>query len=563
MKRPFLLLLSSMLILTLLPGLATAKDKPGKDAPIDLQFLAVSDFHGQLDPLSVFGVGNVGGAATLKTLWDADRAANPNTLTLTAGDAVGASPPLSSFFQETPTVLAMNEMGFTADTLGNHNFDKGLDELRRLVDLAEFDYVSANLTNLEANDLKDVEPFQIYKVGKVKVAVIGITNPEAPSLVFPGTFGSIEITDPVAAANKARADAAKKGATVFVAITHMGITGSSSTGTPTGPLVDFANGIQGFDLVMGDHTDVQYQSVINGALVVENQSKGRTYSRATLTVDGRKGGVIAKSVDFVTPFSDNVAQDPGVVAVLQPFRDQLGPIFNEVVGSSNRDIPRSDSCGRSDGRQCESLVGNVVTDALRSTYGTDFALTNSGGLRASLTCPRVDNPSDFCPAFTTPDAPITRGQVFTVLPFGNVAVTVAISGLELDSFLEQGVSSTPSASGRFAQISGLCFSYDVSAAPGSRVSSAVRQAADGTCTGTAIDLTGATTYTLATNDFTASGGDGYPNVIGRAVTREPLDAVVTDYVEATETLTPSIQGRITCTKLDSSSLVNCSPITAP
>ncbi len=126
---------------------------------------------------------------------------------------------------------------------------------------------------------------------------------------------------------------------------------------------------------------------------------------------------------------------------------------------------------------CESLIGNVTTDALRLTYNTDFAITNSGGLRADLTCPTTDLPSDFCPAYTPPPYPITRGQVLGVLPFGNVVFTVDISGAELKTFLENGVSLMPSANGRFPQVSGLCFTYDIEAAAGSRVLSAVRQAA--------------------------------------------------------------------------------------
>ncbi len=107
-------------------GVFTAK---ADEKLVEIQFLAISDWHAQLDPLFVFPVGNFGGAAELSAYWMADRAANPNTLTLTAGDAFGASPPLSSFFDEAPAVQAMNLMGFDVDTFGNHNFDKGITHL--------------------------------------------------------------------------------------------------------------------------------------------------------------------------------------------------------------------------------------------------------------------------------------------------------------------------------------------------------------------------------------------------------------------------------------------------
>jgi 5'-nucleotidase len=137
--------------------------------------LNVSDWHAQLDP-----VNGVGGAAVLSSYWKADRARNPNSLTLTAGDAFGASPPLSGFFDEEPAVKAMNLMGFDADTLGNHNFDRGTEHLQRMVDLADFSYVSANLRNVH-RELRGVAPFRIFRVGKIKVAVIGVTNPDAPT----------------------------------------------------------------------------------------------------------------------------------------------------------------------------------------------------------------------------------------------------------------------------------------------------------------------------------------------------------------------------------------------
>ena len=234
---------------------------------MEIQILSISDWHAQLDPLN-----GVGGAAALSTYFKADRAANPNTLTFTAGDAYGASPPLSGFFGEEPAVKAMNLMGFTADTFGNHNFDRGIAGLQPLIDLAEFDYVSSNLQNVQA-ELNGVKtPYALYDVGGVKVGVVGITNPEAPTLVFPGNFGSIVPTDPVAAANSARAQAREAGARIVIAIAHLGATGTDpATGQPTGPLIDFANGVSGFDLILGDHTDVLVNTVINGTLVVENQ----------------------------------------------------------------------------------------------------------------------------------------------------------------------------------------------------------------------------------------------------------------------------------------------------
>ena len=138
-----------------------------------------------------------------------------------------------------------------------------------------------------------------------------------------------------------------------------------------------------------------------------------------------------------------------------------------------------------------------------------------------------------------------RAKVLTVLPFGNVVVTLDLNGAELKTMLENGASRMPGASGRFAQVSGLCFTYDIHAAAGSRVTGAVRQ--DGNCTGAAVDLTAGSTYSLAENDFMANGGDGYPDFSSRAVSREFMDQVVSDYIADNTPIAPTIEGRIECT----------------
>lgn len=535
--------LLAALAAVLVTGSGLAHDRSSQ--PVEIRFIAVSDWHAQLEPLSVVGEGVFGGAAQLSTYFQMERLDNPNTLTLTAGDAFGASIPLSSFFDEAPAVMSMNLMGFDADTFGNHNFDRGIAHLQQMINLAEFQYVSANLKRRDKN-LAGVKDFEIFDVGGVKVAVIGITNPEAPTLVFPGNFGTIEVTDPVRAAMRAKRDAKHAGAEVFVAITHLGVTGFDAEGNAFGPLVDFAESVRGFDVIFGDHTNVEFSQVINDALIVENRSKGRTYARVDLTVRPHNGRVIARSVEFVDPVSNAVTPDPDVVALLDPLRAELRVLLGNVIGESTVFIPRADACGRVDGRLCESLVGNLATDAMRTTYGTDFAITNSGGLRADLTCPLVDSATDFCPPNSPPNFQITDGQVLTVLPFGNVVATLTVDGALLRQYLENGVSAMPGANGRFAQVSGLCFTYDIGAPAGSRVTGAVRQGADGSCTGPVVDLTAASTYTLAINDFMASGGDGYPVVTDRIVTRNFMDQDVAAYITANTPISPAIQGRIGC-----------------
>ncbi|MDQ4019635.1 MAG: 5'-nucleotidase C-terminal domain-containing protein [Actinomycetota bacterium] len=539
----------------------------------EITILHISDYHGQLTPLSeppdtVTGTGtinqayDIGGAAFLKPWFDVyRREARNGHLTLTAGDAVGATPPISSFFGDKPTIEAMNMMGFRLDGLGNHNFDRGQQYLREeLIPLARFDYLSANVTQGGTTPPEwDKSKIVSWGSGKnrVRVGFVGFTNEDAPTLVRPDAFGPFQVTSALDAVNAQARRLKRQGAHAVVAFGHLGAT-SGTLNDPAGPLIALADGARGVHVVIGDHTDFQtVDRRPNGVLVTENRSKGIRFTRIRVVVNTLNGRVIYKTADWHKPWNIGVGADPALQAMIDSLNSQLATRLGQVIGNSTRPIPRSDACGGATGRLCESLEGNVVTDALRATYGTDFALTNSGGLRADLTCPTVDSPTDFCPAFTPPPYPITRGKVLEVLPFGNVAATLTISGADLKTMLENGVSRMPAADGRFPQVSGLCFTYNINLPAGSRVVSAVRQAADGTCTGPPIDFGAAASYTLASNDFTLSGGDSYPNFQGRFTTREILDQVVADYIDARDTISPAIQGRIVCTG------TGCPPITAP
>ena len=522
--------------------------------------LQISDFHGQLIPLAetadnVTGAGasnptfSIGGAAFLKPWFDLYRAEAPGgSITVAGGDSVGATPPISAFFGDTPTIELMNMMGFSADGLGNHNFDKGQAYLRNtLIPLAQFPYVSANILDAAGKTPAEWSPSTEFSFDGFKLGVIGFSNTDIAQLTFPGSLGPFSVVPAVPKINAEAAKLRAKKVGVVVALGHEGATAGTLT-APTGPLADIADGVVGVDAVLGDHTDFQVVATRpNGVLATENRSRGIRFTRVRLLVDSSTKQVVYKTADFHKPWVIGVKPDAAIQARIDQLNAQLAPILGTVIGNSTRFIPRADACGRADGRLCESLVGNVTADALRKTYGTDFAITNSGGLRADLTCPTADNPSDFCPAYTPPPFPISRGQVLAVLPFGNIAVTLSLNGAELKTMLENGVSSMPAANGRFPQVSGLCFTYNISAPVGSRVTGAVRQAADGSCTGPAVDLTAASTYSITENDFMAAGGDGYPNFTSRATTRDIMDQVLADHIIASTPISPAIQGRIVCT----------------
>jgi 2',3'-cyclic-nucleotide 2'-phosphodiesterase (5'-nucleotidase family) len=534
----------------------------------EVTLLDISDFHGQLPPLSaaadeieaegaVSSSFDVGGVAFLAPWFDHYRAeARGETLLVTAGDAVGATPPISSVFGDLPTIEAMNALGFSADSLGNHNFDAGAANMfENLAPAANFLYLSVNLVpaRADATPVAGDPPFLpslLLDLDGISVGLIGFSNPDIPQLTRPGALGPYRVIDPVEPINAEAARLREQGADVIIAMGHMGATGGTIT-DPTGPVVEVTDHLQGVDVVVGDHTDVQVSAVRpNGTLLVENRSKGVIFTRLRLVVDVQSGELVYRTADHHRPWNIGVTPDPDLFAMLEQLTVDLAPTLGRVIGSAAQAIPRADACGMETGRTCESLIGDIITDALRATYGTDFAITNSGGIRADLTCPPKGG--EFCPT-DAGEHPITEGQVLTVLPFGNVAVTVEISGAELRAMFETGVAAMPQASGAFPQVSGLCFTYDLAAEPGSRVTGAVRQAADGTCSGAAIDLSEAATYIIATNDFTASGGDNYPRLISRADTRDLLASVVSAYIAGEsplslpgEPLDPKIEGRIVC-----------------
>ena len=525
--------------------------------------LDISDFHGQLVPLAetadnlaapaVNPSFNIGGSAFLKPWFDWYRSEAPNgSVVMAAGDSVGATPPISAFFGDTPTIETMNLMGVQIDGLGNHNFDKGSAYLRNtLIPLADYPFVSANLVDANGDTPAEWSPSHVFDTtfGGGKVGFVGFTNEDAPELVFPGSFDPFHLEPRVGAVqaevNRLRA----KGVKTVIVMGHDGATDGTLT-SPTGPLIDLADQLTGVDAVVGDHTNFQVLTTRpNGVLVTENLSKGVRFTRIRLVLDTSTGSVVYKTADFHKPWDIGVTPDPAIQAKINDLNAQLQPILGTVIGTSTVEILRSDVCGRVDGRLCESLVGDVTTDAMRTKYssiGVDFAITNSGGLRDRLTCPAAGGGGGFCPVSTPPPYPITRGQVLAVLPFGNVVVTLSVTGAELKTMLENGVSLMPSAQGRFPQVSGLCFGYDIEAAAGSRVTGAVRQAGDGSCTGPAVDLTTGTTYKIAENDFMASGGDGYPFFTPRVTTQDIMAQTLEDYVTAQSPISPTIQARIHC-----------------
>jgi 2',3'-cyclic-nucleotide 2'-phosphodiesterase (5'-nucleotidase family) len=559
----------------------------------EVTILDISDYHGQLPPLAdaadtlapplVNTTFAIGGSAFLKPWFDTYTAeavrsggSRAPVIIMAAGDSFGATPPISNAFGDTPTIEVMNMMGVDIDGLGNHNFDRGAAYLRNtLIPLANYPFVSANVVDAKGKTPKEWSPSHTFILSNgQRVAFVGFTNDDAPSLVKPGSFDPFVVPLPNSTtAVQNEVEKIRKTVNAVVAIGHLGATGGSLT-APTGPLVDLADNVSNVAVVIGDHTDQQVLTTrSNGVLVTENLSKGLRFTRIRIVLGPNNAGVVYKTADFHKPWNIGVTPDAAIQAKINDLNAQLLPILGTQIGESNVAIPRADACaavtGRTDGRACESLVGDVVTDAMRQQYGTDFAITNSGGLRDGLTCPAANSATDFCPdalyPFTPGHFPITRGQVLAVLPFGNEAATTTMNGVMLKEFLETAVAPPPATGiGRFGQVSGLCVTYNVEAAAkqfdasgvgiigtGARVTNVVRQAANGTCdfvAGTPVVLDAAHTYTVTINDFMMTGGDGYPDVRTSATTQDLLDQDVADYLATLpgNLVSPVIQSRVHC-----------------
>jgi len=489
----------------------------------DIQFLSVSNWQGQLDPLTeADDSGNTwkyGGVAVLSTYFQKARAAGPDTLFVMAGDAFGATtPPLSSKFDDTPAMQCLDYLGLTADTFGNHNFDRGIDFLKAKLAESKHPFVSANMTNLveELGSVNVVVGYHMVEVGGVKVALIGITRQGAVEGVPVGALGTIQITEPVTAANEAAAKARADGAQVVAVLAHIGAMELDAvTGEPAGELIDFAKSLTGIDLVFGDHADMIVNEHFGDLAVVQNRSRGRTF--ATVQVHLKDGAVtsdatitdaayleVAKLRCSTPPctcpatacpdstFScdeagqcvkEVVTPDPAVEEqILKQYRDQIGGEYDLPLGKmAVQPWPRDGATER----VVEVQLGDSVADSMLDKYkGTtppaQMAFINGGGLRATL-------PSPYVPALKslkrTGDPPydLVVGDAYTVLTFDDHLVVSNATGKIIWQVLERSVSNYPTPAGSFLQSAGIRFRFKASGQPFARVEKVMLDDGSGTC----------------------------------------------------------------------------------
>jgi 5'-nucleotidase len=505
---------------------------PADGGVVTVQVLGLSDWHGQLDP-SGTPPGEKGGAAELAAYFRAEREAFPRTVIVSGGDAVGATPPLSSHFRDVPSIRALNLMTLDVAGFGNHEFDRGLTSLQDLVNLADFPFVSSNLDHLAQNLTGVDTPWTMVDLGGIKLAVVGTLDPATHAITMSGAMGTLRVTDPVAGALAARDRARQAGATLFVLTTHIGVNGPAS-----GPLLDYASELRGFDVIVGGHTHHPGVSLsINGASVVQGDARGISYARVRMQVSTATGGVVSKTAEVVPTPSSKVHPDPAVQALLADYRAQLGPIMDQPMGVATEVYPDNYMRAR------ESALGNLIADAVRLLYGVQLVLVNSGAIRSSL--PSSYLPKDHALRRPTsgfaagPPYDLVRGDTFTALPFGNLVITRTVTGAQVWAMLENGLGFLPSKSGAFPQVSGMRVVYDTSRPAGQRVISVTRE------DGTPIKPDDVS-YTLAVPDYVNSGGDGYTMLKdGQGVVRDLLADVVVQYIGSVSPVNPSVDGRLT------------------
>jgi len=385
-------------------------------------------------------------------------------------------------------------------------------------------------------------------VGGVKICVIGAMSPNAPSLVAPGNFGSMTIGDPATYAMKELKIAQEQGADIYVANVHLGVSSFDPvTGAPKGELIDFANGVSGFDVILGDGTGLMYNGTINGALVTENRSRGLGYVKINVVLRG--GKVTSKTPTFVVPsVTDAIGKDAAIESFLVPYRQQLLALYDTVINTATATFIQGNNITLGQ----ETALGDLCADSMRHAYNVTFALINGGGIGSSL-------PSSFAPQNKSlrrqlpgyapgPPFDIVKGDPVTVLPFADIIVTRNITGTQLWQALENGVSLTSVSSGtnptcigtagRFPQISGLKFTFKCVGAAGTRIQAVAFP------NGTAIP-NDTTSYSFATYYYVITGGDGYTMFSDNVGSERNIAYnVLSDYIHGPPALTPTTDGRI-------------------
>jgi 5'-nucleotidase len=527
-----------------------------------VQVLQLSDLHGAIE------VGTSFGAPLLVSNFDADRKANAATVAFTSGDNIGAAPPISTEFEELPTIETLNAMKLDAGAFGNHEHDRNLAHVQKVIGASDFQWVVSNYNtdSLAAlkSGTKQAKTYTIIERAGLKIGVVGANTPETIEQVFPGNLDytdasgakkTITINPGVTGINQAIVDAKAAGADLVIALIHQGWQ-ENADGVAKGVLNTMAAQIKGAAAIYGGHSHQTFASVIPGsprvAPVVLGQTRnaGVEYTRTQICM--KYGKVVGQSIEHVLKaaaptintgvVSTVTTQDVAAAALVKKYKDQLTSKLDVKIGQVSGVFPRGGTPAVE--RSGETPMGNYIADLMRAKYKTDFAIQNGGGIRDTFPA------KTYIPANTalvrtgTGPLDVTLGDALTVYPFGNQIATTVVTGENLWKALENGVGGNFPGDGRFPQVSGLKYSFDSSKPIGSRIVEVTK------LDGTAI-AKDSKEYTLTTLDFLIYGGDGYLNVFSPSQAKVKgalldvfVDALKADMAAGKVTQVPAADGRI-------------------
>ncbi|WP_082797464.1 bifunctional 2',3'-cyclic-nucleotide 2'-phosphodiesterase/3'-nucleotidase [Neobacillus drentensis] len=502
------------------------------DQNVHVQLLGINDFHGQLDYSTTVSNRAVGGIEYLAAYLKQREATNPaNTLMLQAGDLVGASRPVSALLQDEPTIRFMNEIGMDIGTIGNHEFDEGVAEMKRLIyggahpkteakygafEGANFDYIVANVEDEKTGELI-LPPYAIKEVDGVKIGFIGVVTTETPTIVTASGVAGVKFTDEVEAVNKYTAVLKEKGVKSIVVLAHDPGTSASNGDNPTGKVVDMAKAIDDeVDVIYGAHDHKYLNSTVDGKLLVQSYSYGTAFSDVDLTIDPVTKDIVTKKAEVASTFKDSITPDAKIKAELDKYQADIAPQTSEVVGVTTAPISRAQN------KSGEAPMGNLIADSMRAKTGTQFAFMNIGGVRDE-----IKKAGD-----------VTWGDLFAVQPFGNDVVSLKITGDQVRTLINQQFQADRY---RIMQISGLSYTWSDKLPLGQKVVDIFLP------DGSKIDPVAE--YSVSVNNFMADGGDGFTILKEgkeRTTWTTDLEALV-DYVntfKGQSPITAEIEGRI-------------------
>lgn len=502
--------------------------------PFRLTVMHTNDTHSHHEPQGRTGNG---GAARQATVVKSIRAQVENSVLLDAGDRFTGTL-FHKYYAGADNVKIMNAIGYDAMALGNHEFDNGLEVLESFAKGVNFPVLSANTDFGTQEVLATAVPGStILEVGGEKIGVIGLVTADTPEITinFANKDAITWSDDYAGAVNREVARLKEDGVNKIILTTHIGL----------GNDIAVAGKVTDVDLIVGGHSHTAISSIYkeggdtkypikvddaegNPVYIVQAGDRDRYVGKLDLRFD-QDGKVIRARGDLIL-LSSFITPDPEVQALVEGLAQPINELKNTpVAGDDEKPVASSQLMSNKTCRIEECLIGNLIADAIRAETGADVVLQNGGGIRADID-----------------EGEVTVGEVLTVLPFGNTISTLKLSGSDIVASLEGGVSRVggKSGSGRFPQVSGMRYKYDVSKEAGSRIVSVDIMNADG-----GFDaLDDAKMYTVATNNFMRTGGDGYTLFNDNAVDPydygRPLEEALIDYMIANNPVAVELDGRI-------------------